>query len=66
MPSTGKDGSSKDGGVGPREGMADDNETLGEALSRAGFEPAKVGRRIVPQGRRREALKKRDTTNADK
>ncbi|MBW0366697.1 hypothetical protein [Ensifer adhaerens] len=47
-------------------GKANDNETLGEALSRAGFEPAKVGRRISSQGKRRETLKKRVRDNEDK
>ncbi len=37
---------------------AHDNETFGEALSKAGFEPAKVGRKVVSQGKRRETLKK--------
>lgn len=35
-----------------------DNETTGEALSNAGFKPAKVARRIVSQGKRRETLRK--------
>jgi hypothetical protein len=47
------------GDVGPIGETADENETFGEALSKAGFEPAKVGRKIVPQGKRRETLEGR-------
>ncbi len=43
----------------PNEETQDENETLGEALSKAGFEPARAERKIVSQGKRREALKKR-------
>ncbi|ANK77432.1 hypothetical protein FA04_32910 (plasmid) [Ensifer adhaerens] len=46
---------------------ADNNETFGEALSKAGFKPAKVGRRkIVSRGKRRETLKKRNSENPEK
>ncbi|THK34699.1 hypothetical protein EHS39_29010 [Ensifer sp. MPMI2T] len=38
-------------------------ETFGEALSKAGFVPAKAGRKIVSQGKRRESLKKISTTD---
>ncbi|MEY9582729.1 hypothetical protein [Sinorhizobium fredii] len=55
----GKDETAKAGDVAPLGKTADDNGTFGEALSRAGFEPAKVGRKVVPQGKRRETLKKR-------
>ncbi|MBZ7924888.1 hypothetical protein LAC81_29565 [Ensifer adhaerens] len=40
-------------------GKVDRSETLEEALAKVGFEPAKVGPKIVSQGKRREALKKR-------
>ncbi|UIK00366.1 hypothetical protein LZK82_09495 [Rhizobium leguminosarum] len=53
MPQDGKD---DDGN--PIEHTADNNETLGDALSKAGFEPSKIGRRIVSQGKRRETLRK--------
>jgi hypothetical protein len=66
MPRGGKNETAKAGGVGPIGKTADDDETFGEALSRAGFEPAKVGHRVVSQGKRREKLKKRAPENADK
>lgn len=47
-------------------GKAEDDETFGEALSRAGLEPAMVGRRIISQGKRREKLKKRVPESDDK
>lgn len=59
MPDHGKSGGGKAGNAGPIEKTADASETFGEALSKAGFEPAKIGRRIVSQGKRRETLKKR-------
>jgi len=65
MPPRGKDETTKADDVGPPGETPDDNETLGEALSRAGFEPAKVGRRVVSQGRRRETLKKRPSGTED-
>lgn len=46
--------------------MAGDNETVGDALTRAGFEPAKVGRKIVSQGKRRESLKRWAAKEPDK
>lgn len=66
MPRRGKHQSTEADDVGPLRETADDNETFDEALSRAGFEPAKVGRRVVSQGKRRETLKKRPSGNADK
>jgi hypothetical protein len=63
MPRAGKDEKAKAGDVGPLERMEGDNETFGEALSRAGFASAKVGHRVVSQGRPRETLKKRDPTD---
>ncbi|MBY5505320.1 hypothetical protein HFO81_07140 [Rhizobium leguminosarum] len=65
MPRSEKNDKAKPVDVGPL-GKTDDNETFGEALSRTGFEPAKVGRRIVSQGKRRETLKKRVSENAEK
>ncbi|RUL96477.1 hypothetical protein EEQ99_30595 [Rhizobium anhuiense] len=44
--------------IGPIGEMSADNETVGDALSKVGFEPAKVGRKIVTQGKRRESLKR--------
>jgi len=49
----------KAGNVGPIKKSEDGSETIGGALSKAGFEPARVGRKIVGQGKRRETLKKR-------
>lgn len=62
----GKHETAKAGEVGPLGKTADDNETFGEALSRAGFEPAKVGPKVVSKGKRREALKKWASENAEK
>lgn len=59
MPREGKDETAKADDVGPLEEKSDERETFGEALSTAGFEPAKIGRRVVSQGRQRETLKKR-------
>jgi len=53
MPHHGKKDEDEVGDVGS---IAADNETLGDALSKVGFEPAKVGRKIVSQGKRRESL----------
>ncbi|WP_322882747.1 hypothetical protein U8C37_13260 [Sinorhizobium medicae] len=66
MPRGGKDKTTEADDVGPLEEEPDGHETFGQALSRAGFEPAKVGRRIVSQGRRRETLKKRASEDVDK
>ncbi|CVI54694.1 hypothetical protein AGR7A_Cc120208 [Agrobacterium deltaense NCPPB 1641] len=66
MPRGGKDKTTEADDVGPLEEAPDGQETFGQALSRAGFEPAKVGRRIVSQGRRREMLKTRASKDADK
>jgi hypothetical protein len=49
----------KGGDVPPIGNTVGDGETFGEALSKSGFEPAKVGRKRVSQGKPREALKKR-------
>lgn len=66
MPRRGKHESTEADDVGPLGEPADHNETFDKALSRAGFKPAKVGRRVVSQGKRRETLKKRPSGNADK
>jgi len=66
MPRGGKDETAKSGDVGRLRNTADDNVTFSEALSKVGFKPATVGRRIVPQGKRREMLKKRASKDADK
>ncbi|MBD9488755.1 hypothetical protein [Ensifer sp. ENS11] len=66
MPRRGKDETTKADDVGPLGETPDDNDTFGEALSRAGFKPAKVGRKFVSQGKRRETLKKRPSGNPDK
>lgn len=66
MPRGDKDETVKAGDVGPIGKTADDNETFGEALSRAGFKPAKVRHKVVSQGKRRETLKKRPSGKADK
>ncbi|MDQ0320839.1 hypothetical protein QO002_002977 [Pararhizobium capsulatum DSM 1112] len=66
MPRGGKDKTTETDDVGPLEEAPDGHETFGQALSRVGFEPAKVGRRIVSQGRRRETLKNRASEDADK
>lgn len=65
MPNGGKDDRAKAGDVGPI-GKTDDDETMGEALAREGFEPARVGRRTVSQGKRREPLRKRASEKPDK
>ncbi|ANH05048.1 hypothetical protein shn_14030 [Shinella sp. HZN7] len=66
MPRSGKDETPKSVDVGSLRNTADDHETFGEALSKEGFEPAQVGRRVVSQGKRRETLKKRASKDADK
>jgi len=66
MPRSGKDKTTEADDVGPLEEAPDGHETLGQALSRAGFEAAKVERRIASQGRRRETLKKRASEDVDK
>ena len=66
MPRSRKDVTAKGGNAVSLGKTADANETFGEALSRAGFEPAKVGRRAVSQGKRREMLKKHASKDADK
>ncbi|MDK1389977.1 hypothetical protein QN224_32155 [Sinorhizobium sp. 8-89] len=48
-----------------REAVAD-NETFGEAMANVGFVPANVGRKIVSQGKRKEKLKKRLSTDPNK
>ncbi|RDJ10134.1 hypothetical protein B5K05_13470 [Rhizobium phaseoli] len=58
MPHGGKNDQSKAGDVGALRVTAVDQETVGDALSKVGFEPAKVGRKIVSQGKRRENLKR--------
>ncbi|RCW24667.1 hypothetical protein DFR48_1054 [Ciceribacter lividus] len=63
MPNHGK----KDGDeAGDAGSIAADNETLGDALSKVGFVPAKVGRRTVSQGKRRENLKRWNAKDPDK
>ncbi|NEJ82070.1 hypothetical protein GR268_36350 [Rhizobium leguminosarum] len=59
MPHEGKNYPGKSADVDQIEETTRDKETLSDALSKAGFEPAKVGRKIVSQGKRRESLKKR-------
>lgn len=66
MPRGGRDETTKPDGVVPLGETQDDNQTFGKALSRAGFKPAKLGRRVVSQGKRRETLKKRPPENAGK
>lgn len=66
MPHGEKSDEGKVGDVGPIRGMADENETLGDAVSRVGFEPAKVGRKTVSQGKRRESLKRWASKEPDK
>lgn len=54
----GKGGVGKADEASPVGDGKDHDETLDEALARAGFEPANVGRKTVPQGRRREPLRR--------
>lgn len=63
MPHHGKNDEDEAGETGS---IAPDNETLGDALSKAGFESTKVGRKIVSQGKRRESLKRWTTNDPDK
>ncbi len=65
MSKQGKSDTGKAGDVGRFTETADDSETFGEALSKARFEPAKVGRKIVSQGKLRETLKKRPSKKLD-
>lgn len=65
MPNGGKNDAAKAGDVGPIGETSNDNECC-EALSKAGFEPAKIGRKTVSQGKRRETLKKRAFEKPDK
>ncbi|NVP57587.1 AAA family ATPase [Mycoplana rhizolycopersici] len=65
MPQDGKNDASKAGDIGPIGERRDVNEAFGEALSKEGFKPAKVGRKIVSQGKRRETLKKWNTKKPD-
>lgn len=58
MSQDGKNDPGKAGAVGPTGKRVGDNETTADALSQAGFKPAKVNRRIVSQGKRRETLRK--------
>ncbi|MGE6743065.1 hypothetical protein ACQKGC_22600 [Allorhizobium pseudoryzae] len=58
MPDHGKKDEGEAGDAGAIGAMTADNETLGDALSKVGFQPAKAGRKIVSQGKRRESLKK--------
>ncbi|PDS76392.1 hypothetical protein CO667_22650 [Rhizobium sp. L43] len=58
MPHGGRDEAGKDGDASQVGEGNDHVETLAEALARAGFEPAKVGRKTVSQGRRREPLRR--------
>ncbi len=66
MPQGGKDDVGKAGDVGSSGQTADDSGAFGEALSKAGFVPANVGRKIVSQGKRRETLKKRASSDPNK
>lgn len=63
MPHHGKKDDDEVGGTGS---IAADNETFGDALSKVGFEPAKVGRKIVSKGKRRESLTRWTSKEADK
>lgn len=66
MPRGDKDEIAETGAARPLGKTADDNETCGDALTRADFVPAKVGHRVVSQGKRRETLKKRASEKPDK
>lgn len=66
MPQGGKDELNKANDPGPIGKPADGNNTFGEALSKTGFVPANVGRKIVSQGRRRETLKRSAPRDSDK
>jgi hypothetical protein len=58
MPRNGKDDPGQAGDSGAIGERVDNHQTLGEALSQAEFKPAKVGRKVISQGRNREKLKK--------
>ena len=65
MPHDGKDDKGQADDLRPIRETAVDGETFGEALSKAGFRPAKGERRIVSQGKRRQTLNKRAPKDAD-
>lgn len=54
MPHDGENDEGKVGDFGPNCEMAVDQETLGDVVPKIGFGPAKVGRKTVSQGKRRE------------
>ncbi len=66
MSQDGKSDASKTGDSSRTRKSVVGSETFGEALSKVGFVPANVGRKIVSQGKRRETLKKRASENAKK
>ncbi|KQZ57366.1 hypothetical protein ASD63_23475 [Ensifer sp. Root558] len=66
MSQGGKKEAGKTGDVSLTQDSAADNETFAEALTKEGFEPAKVGRKIVSQGKRRETLKTRGSETSDR
>jgi hypothetical protein len=66
MPNVVKDDEDKASEGGPVGETAVDKETVGDALSKVGFKPAKVGRRIVSQGRPRQALKRKTSEEPDR
>ncbi|MDX0675656.1 hypothetical protein GOD41_08460 [Sinorhizobium medicae] len=66
MPKDGKNEADKTGCVNLIRETLSDKETFGEALSNEGFVPANVGRKIVSEGKRRETLKRRSSTQPNK
>lgn len=66
MPHHGKKDERSAGDVDSIGAMVDANETLGDALSKVGFEPARVGRKTVSQGKRRESLRRWSSKDPDK
>lgn len=64
MPDNANNNLGNAGDVRSSGGTAQDSETVGEALSKEGFEPAGVGRRRISQGKRRETLKRRSTQDS--
>ncbi|OWV86874.1 hypothetical protein ATY79_08670 [Rhizobium sp. R693] len=58
MPPRGKSEAGKAGDAVPIGETEDNTETFDEALIKAGSNSAKVGRKIVSKGKRRETLKK--------
>ncbi|MBB4005956.1 hypothetical protein [Allorhizobium taibaishanense] len=66
MPKGGKNDVGKTDNVSLTAKSMTDKETFGEALSNEGFVPANVGRKIVSEGKRRETLKKKASTNRNK